>query len=553
MKFRSCSAAHTQASWIAKSWIATRKFNAIVRNEAEATICDIVDALGGQGDIAKVAGVTYRRRGGVARTEGAGPLLDLDSLPFPAYDAYPIRELGLTTLRVDAGRGCPFGCTFCSTASFFGRRYRLKSAERLVSELDRLAAEYGIRHFGLTHDLFTVDKRKVREFCDAVASRGYTWSCSARMDCVDEALLTQMRAAGCTSVYYGVETGSVRLQPLVGKHLDLSLYDPTVETSLRLGMDTTVSFITGYPNETVEDQDATLNLAGDSINRYPDGLSVQLHLLTPEPVTALHIQHLDSLAYDGHITDFNFPTLESDDAEIMESNPSVFVCHHYFAEGLDRAENIAVSNGYRMLYGLGHEFLGAMQQGYEGPFSALVRDFGRSASSFGDAIPGALGSFFSERFGSDHAFTDIVKYRIAITRLRADDSERLVTIEPGTPIRLAQCIVPIDWSRDGGQLLRQLREGVMPDEPALTPSWHLLVASPDLTSCGSFRIDRLTFELATSLQQTTTREDLETHFNAKDLESRLCSLCLIGAIVRDSGGLGSESEPLPPPVIALRR
>src|SRR5262249_2468707 len=110
---------------------------------------------------------------------------------------YPIRELGLTTLSVEAGRGCPFQCTFCSTASFFGRKYRLKSPEKLCEELDFLHAEYGLGHFSLTHDLFTVDRRKVIAFCREVAGRGYSWDCSARTDCVDEELLALMSEAGC--------------------------------------------------------------------------------------------------------------------------------------------------------------------------------------------------------------------------------------------------------------------------------------------------------------------------------------------------------------------
>ena len=273
-------------------------------------------------------------------------LQDLDELPWPAYDLHPIRELGLTSLRVEAGRGCPFNCTFCSTASFFGRRYRLKSAERLVGELDFLHAAYGIAHFELTHDMFTANKHKVRRFCETVVQRGYTWSCSARMDCVDSELLVTMHEAGCRSIYYGVETGSARMQKISRKHLDLALVEPILDVTSRVGMKAVVSTITGYPEEKEEDQDATLDLLGTCLVRAADLISLQLHLLTPEPGTELHAEYGDRLEYDGHISDFNFPALQADDSRVMSEHPRLFMNHHYYPTVLPRAQHLFVDRSF---------------------------------------------------------------------------------------------------------------------------------------------------------------------------------------------------------------
>lgn len=528
------------------------QFDVLVRNEAEGTIAEVVAAVAGSRAIDGIPGVTYRKHGAPERSEGATALMDVDQLPFGAYDAYPIAELGLQTLRVDAGRGCPFACTFCSTASYFGRRYRVKSAARLVDELDRLAATYGITHFGLTHDLFTVDKRKIREFCAVLAPRRYTWSCSARMDCVDDALLNDMRDAGCTDIYYGVETGSARLQPIVGKHLDLDLYRPRIETSLRLGIDTTVSFITGYPNETFEDQNATLNLAGSTIRDFPDHLSVQVHLLTPEPGTALHATYGDVLAYDGHISDFNFPTLEPDDAAIMSDDKAVFVCHQYYDAGLDRRNNIAVADGYRALYGLGHEFLTAMHTAYGGTFDAMVRDFGHFFRQRSSDPMEAVAAFLEERFGADDPLADILTYRAAVARLQPDDSERLVALEPTTPIRLARTVAPIGETRDGAELLRRLRAGESLTQPPLAAQHYLVVASADVSSRGSFAVDAVTHAMLRSLQSTTTTAELESCYGRAEVEPRLWSLCLMGTIVRGSNDAEARRD-RDAPMVTVRR
>ncbi|HEU5322898.1 MAG TPA: radical SAM protein, partial [Methylomirabilota bacterium] len=292
------------------------QFDVVVRHEAELTLPPLLEALPRR-DLASVPGITFRRGADLVATPGEPLIADLDTLPWPAYDHYPLADLRLDSLRVEAGRGCPFHCTFCSTASFFGRRYRLKSAARICAEMDHLHARYGVPHFSLTHDLFTVNRAKVLEFCEHVAPRGYSWSCSARMDCVDPELLERMRAAGCRSIYYGVETGSPRMQKLVQKRQDLSLVEPTLDTAHRLGLFSTVSMITGYPQEEAADQAATLDLAGRCVFRDPGEILVQLHLLTPEPGTQLLAERAGALEYDGHITDFNFPTLEPDDAEVM--------------------------------------------------------------------------------------------------------------------------------------------------------------------------------------------------------------------------------------------
>ncbi|TDW91134.1 B12-binding domain-containing radical SAM protein [Kribbella sp. VKM Ac-2566] len=347
------------------------QFDVVVRGEAEASLPRLLEGLR-SGNLDEVPGVTFRHDNEIVETPQSPQLMDLDELPWPAFDHYPIEQVGLRAIRVEAGRGCPFDCTFCSTASFFGRRYRLKSSRRLVAELDFLHAQYGISEFALMHDLFTVSKAKVREFCDAVEDRGYGWRCSARMDCVDAELLARMRAAGCQSIYYGVETGSRRMQKIVSKHLDLDLYEPILDTTIALNMRPTASFITGYPEEEHEDQAQTLDAIGSSIGRYPESLTIQLHLLTPEPGTALIDQFGDRLAYDGHISDFNFPTLEPDDADLMAEHPQVFMNHHYYPGALPRRQHVFVTSAYLCLSQLGFVLLRYLLADFGGSLSRLI-------------------------------------------------------------------------------------------------------------------------------------------------------------------------------------
>src|SRR5215470_11195525 len=93
-------------------------FDLLVRGEAEQTIVPLLDALDSGKSPSTIPGLTYREGSYVARSIDAG-VMDVDKLPMAAFHLYPINELGLQSIRVEAGRGCPFHCTFCSTASFF--------------------------------------------------------------------------------------------------------------------------------------------------------------------------------------------------------------------------------------------------------------------------------------------------------------------------------------------------------------------------------------------------------------------------------------------------
>jgi radical SAM superfamily enzyme YgiQ (UPF0313 family) len=224
-------------------------FDVVARHEAERTLLPILDHLGDR-QFGEIPGISYRNAAGDVVCNPGKPLIeDLDELPMPAYDAYPIAEMiakqNFEKIPVEAGRGCPFSCTFCSTATFFGRRYRLKSAARLLTEMDHLHHTYGFTRFSLTHDLFTVNRKKILEFCEVVGDRGYHWGCSARVDCVDDELLRAMEHAGCSSIYFGIETGSKRMQSISCKRLDLDLVEPLVTLAASLDIKTTASFITG--------------------------------------------------------------------------------------------------------------------------------------------------------------------------------------------------------------------------------------------------------------------------------------------------------------------
>jgi len=303
----------------------------IVRGEADTTFPDLIDHWAtGQRTESELSGLSWRDHKGEFHRSDARPLLNLDQLPYPAYDLYPVKEGTFSLIPVEAGRGCPFDCAFCSTNLFFSRKYRTKTPARLAAELLHLHQTYGFKDFDLVHDMLTVDRKWMGDFCQTLINGqyGFTWGCSARVDCVTSDLLGKMATAGCVGIFFGIETGSERLQPIVKKRLHTSQVLPVLHHCSELGMNPTASFITGFPDETVEDALDTVEMALDVLQLSP-ATTVQLHLLAPLVGSPLYDKYRHCLSFDGHSSDISLFLLNEDEIDAVKQYPDVFSSFYY--------------------------------------------------------------------------------------------------------------------------------------------------------------------------------------------------------------------------------
>ena len=236
--------------------------DAIARGETENTCVGFFDALLSHRSFSAVYGVSYREDGLVKRTPEQPFLQNLDLLPMPAYHLLDEQIRQNEFIHLEAGRGCPFACKFCSTSEYWQRRYRLKSVERLLIEIKFLRKHLHVKRVKLVHDLFTLQRKHLTEFCNRLIKEKMDifWSCSARIDTVDKPLLDLMAKSNCIGIFYGIETGSKRMQKIVGKNLNLTDINKKVMWSIQNNIATTASFIVGYPEEKMNDFQATLDL-----------------------------------------------------------------------------------------------------------------------------------------------------------------------------------------------------------------------------------------------------------------------------------------------------
>ncbi|MCA9548342.1 MAG: B12-binding domain-containing radical SAM protein, partial [Myxococcales bacterium] len=228
---------------------------------------------------------------------------------------------------VESGRGCPWACRFCSTSAFFARRHRARDVDRLVDELGHLYRAHGVRHVTFTDDIFTVDKRWARAFCEAMIARGppLAWGCSTRIDRVDPGLLALMAQARCDSVLYGVETGSPRLQQAMGKRLDVAKVAPTVQATRAAGIRAYCTFIFGFPEETPADLAQSFDLAWRLLRQ---GVHVTAQTLCVLPDTPYFNEHFSKLRFDG-FSSLSRAALSPDEAAVVQAHPALFSSFFY--------------------------------------------------------------------------------------------------------------------------------------------------------------------------------------------------------------------------------
>jgi radical SAM superfamily enzyme YgiQ (UPF0313 family) len=302
----------------------------VVRGEAEQTLPALIDALGGGQSLATIPGITFRQQNEIVRNPAAPLVADLDALPFPAFHLFPDVS-HCRHFPLELGRGCPFSCTFCSTNDFFRRNFRLKSPAQMIADMRRVRQTYGINSFELVHDMFTVDRKRVVAFCEALleAKRkdpedSFIWGCSARTDCVDEELIALMSRAGCRGIFFGIETGSRRMQKVIDKGLELNDSAERVRSCDKFKINTAVSLMAGFPDETMADLRDTAAFFVDSL-RY-DYADPQLSILAPLAATPITTQHQDALVLNDDVADMSFRgwRQELEDHAIIAAHPEIF-------------------------------------------------------------------------------------------------------------------------------------------------------------------------------------------------------------------------------------
>lgn len=271
----------------------SRGVDVVVRGEGELTTLELLNCIEKYGidktALKRIKGLAFKMGDEIVVTEDRGLIKDLDKLPFPArhllpMDKYTLFDKPLRVIHLIASRGCPYGCIFCSTSYFWGRRVRFRSPENVADEIEEAISKYKTNILVFADDELTISRRFIYGLLSEFKKRGLDvkFSCGSRVDHVNRELLRSLYNNGCEIIYFGVESGSQETIDRIGKRIRLEQAERVFRWVKELGGEAMGTFVLGFPWETVNDMKTTIKFA---IKLDPD--YAQFTVATPYPGTPL--------------------------------------------------------------------------------------------------------------------------------------------------------------------------------------------------------------------------------------------------------------------------
>jgi anaerobic magnesium-protoporphyrin IX monomethyl ester cyclase len=212
---------------------------------------------------------------------------DVDSIPFPAYDLFPMEYYRLLrmphctardfVMPVLGGRGCPYRCNFCYRMD---EGFRPRKTEAILEEIRMLQKRYGVTYVAFSDELLMSSVGRMEDFCEGVLSSGMTfkWDCNGRLNYAKPDILELMKQAGCVYINYGIEAVDDEILQNMNKNLTVDMIHRGIEATLAAGISPGFNIIWGNLGETKE----TLEKGVEFLLKYDDGADMR----TIRPVTA---------------------------------------------------------------------------------------------------------------------------------------------------------------------------------------------------------------------------------------------------------------------------
>jgi radical SAM superfamily enzyme YgiQ (UPF0313 family) len=251
----------------------------VIRGEGEFALLELLQGK----EISKINGLSYKKEEKIIHNPKRELIANLDELPFPARHLFDLKRYSwYPEISLISSRGCPFTCYYCFNG-VFGRKFRARSAENIVKEMEQINKQDNIKDFYFYDDTFTLDKKRVLEFCELLVSKNnnFSWRCCSRIDTLDLERIQAMKKAGCTQIHFGIETGNPILIKKI-KNINLEQAKSIIKMVQENGLKTRCYFMIGHPWDTEDTIKQTIKFAKEL-----DADSTQFSITTPFPQTEL--------------------------------------------------------------------------------------------------------------------------------------------------------------------------------------------------------------------------------------------------------------------------
>lgn len=327
-----------------------------VIGEGEATVIELMDAIANKKPLAGIKGIAFRDGNKVKVNERRPLIKDINTIPFPAYELFPMNYYRLLrmpsmsnrdfALPVISGRGCSFRCNFCYRLD---KGFRPRSNENLIEEIIYLKKKYGISFIAFSDELLMSSIERTVSLCEDFikANLDIKWSCNARLNFAKPEVLKLMKNAGCVYLNYGVEAMDDQILKNMNKGLTTKIIIKGIEATFDAGITPASNIIFGNIGENKE----TLTKGVEFLLKYHnDGAEMRtIRPVTPYPGSPLYyyamekglLKDCEDFYENKHINSdllaINFTDMSNEEFHqcLLEANERLII--NYFNEKLKGA------------------------------------------------------------------------------------------------------------------------------------------------------------------------------------------------------------------------
>jgi len=323
----------------------------VVKGEGEIAMLELVRQIpSGRDSVSSIPGLSFRDNNAIVHNPIRQTANDLKLFPFPDRsllineDRYTSEDMGL----IMSSRGCPYACSYCATHT---RTVTYRPTDHIVDEIKLVKEKYGTTLFSFKDDSFTVNKKRVEQFCDKLLAErlNINWECNTRVDLVSESLLAKMKKAGCNSIKVGVESGSERILKRMNKGITHDQIRNAANLFRKIGIHWTGYFMMGVPSETVDEIYQTLDFMYEI---EPDFASISVY--EPFPGTPMFAKGIQKNLAKPEMTLVDFYTMLPNDYYKLDPRKQVETIDadefSILAEDMKRKFHIYNKSFKRLLY-----------------------------------------------------------------------------------------------------------------------------------------------------------------------------------------------------------
>jgi radical SAM superfamily enzyme YgiQ (UPF0313 family) len=260
--------------------------DAIVIGEGEETVIELLRALSVKKNLHDIKGIAFREDDRTVINPRRELIKDIDAIPFPAYDLFPMEVYRLIRMPhcsssdfvfpMPSGRGCTFKCNFCYRMD---KGFRPRNKDSIIEEINFLKKNYGINYIAFSDELLMNSISRTVELCEAFIKSGLNikWDCNGRLNYAKSHVLKLMKKAGCVFINYGIEAFDDQILKNMNKGLTTRQIVKGIEATLDVGISPGFNIIFGNIGENRK----TLQKGVDFLLKYDDGAQMR----TIRPVT----------------------------------------------------------------------------------------------------------------------------------------------------------------------------------------------------------------------------------------------------------------------------